>query len=225
MVKRIAQDIILIKCKLGLRNKVFLITCLLLHYALKIMIMNRRTAISLSLLGLAGATTYLRAASSNSDNHSTGQKTSPAREKRPMTTDFELEAHPEKIENLSLNEEQWRQRLTPDAFYVLRQEGTERPFTSPLNDEKRVGEFVCAGCGLALFTSAQKYDSGTGWPSFSDALEGRIETKTDYKLLMPRTEYHCARCGGHQGHVFKDGPQPTGLRYCNNGVALRFIPA
>ena len=99
------------------------------------------------------------------------------------------------------------------------------PFTSPLNDEKRDGQFVCAGCNLALFNSDTKYNSGTGWPSFYAAIEGRIKTKTDYKLVLPRTEYHCARCGGHQGHVFKDGPQPTGLRYCNNGVALNFIPA
>jgi peptide-methionine (R)-S-oxide reductase len=107
---------------------------------------------------------------------------------------------------------------------VLRKEGTERPFTSPLNDEKRDGEFACAGCGLVLFRSDQKFDSGTGWPSFFDTVEGRVETKRDFKLIVPRTEYHCARCGGHQGHVFNDGPQPTGLRYCNNGIALTFIP-
>ncbi|MEO0612123.1 MAG: peptide-methionine (R)-S-oxide reductase MsrB, partial [Pseudomonadota bacterium] len=107
---------------------------------------------------------------------------------------------------------------------VLRREGTERPFSSPLNDEKRTGIFECAGCGLPLFASDTKYDSGTGWPSFFDFLPNALGTKTDYKLIVPRTEYHCARCGGHQGHVFKDGPAPTGLRYCNNGVALRFKP-
>ena len=108
---------------------------------------------------------------------------------------------------------------------MLREEGTERPFTSPLNNEKRKGTFVCAGCDLPLFESKTKYDSGTGWPSFYDVIPGRVETKIDHKLIYPRTEYHCARCGGHQGHVFDDGPKPTGLRYCNNGVALKFIPA
>ncbi|MEM9706623.1 MAG: peptide-methionine (R)-S-oxide reductase MsrB [Pseudomonadota bacterium] len=123
-----------------------------------------------------------------------------------------------------LSDAEWRQRLSPDAYAVLRKEGTERPFTSPLNDEKRTGVYSCAGCGLPLFASAMKFDSGTGWPSFFDALPNAVATKTDYKLLIPRTEYHCARCGGHQGHVFNDGPAPTGLRYCNNGVALTFSP-
>jgi peptide-methionine (R)-S-oxide reductase len=114
--------------------------------------------------------------------------------------------------------------LTPEQCYVLREEGTERPFSSPLNNEERDGMFVCAGCGETLFTSQKKYNSGTGWPSFYDVIPGSVETKTDYKVGMPRTEYHCAKCGGHQGHVFEDGPSPTGLRYCNNGVALKFIP-
>ena len=109
-------------------------------------------------------------------------------------------------------------------FYVLREEGTERAGTSPLNDEKRDGTFVCAGCALPLFKSETKYESGTGWPSFYAPIEGALGTKVDRKLFMARTEYHCIRCGGHQGHVFKDGPRPTGLRYCNNGVALDFIP-
>ena len=122
-------------------------------------------------------------------------------------------------------EDEWRVLLTPAQFSVLREEGTERPFTSPLNDEKRKGTFVCAGCALPLFESKTKYDSGTGWPSFYDCIQGRVETRVDYKLIYPRTEYHCARCGGHQGHVFDDGPKPTGLRYCNNGVALKFVPA
>ncbi|MEM9989111.1 MAG: peptide-methionine (R)-S-oxide reductase MsrB [Pseudomonadota bacterium] len=125
----------------------------------------------------------------------------------------------------NLTEDQWKERLTPEQFRVLRKEGTERAGSSPLNDEKRAGTYSCAGCELPLFSSDTKFDSGTGWPSFYEALPNAIDTKTDYKLIYPRTEYHCRRCGGHQGHVFKDGPQPTGLRYCNNGVALKFIPA
>jgi peptide-methionine (R)-S-oxide reductase len=124
-----------------------------------------------------------------------------------------------------LTEAQWRERLSPQAFQVLRREGTERPFTSPLNDEHRNGTFVCAGCELPLFRSVWKFDSGTGWPSFSRIIRENHGTKRDLLLLQPRTEYHCARCLGHQGHVFPDGPRPTGLRYCNNGVALRFVPA
>jgi peptide-methionine (R)-S-oxide reductase len=125
---------------------------------------------------------------------------------------------------LVLSEDEWRGRLTDVQFSVLRHEGTERPFTSPLNGEKRAGVFVCAGCALPLFTSQMKYDSGTGWPSFFTLIPDRLGTKQDFMLVYPRTEYHCVRCGGHQGHVFDDGPPPTGLRYCNNGVALRFIP-
>lgn len=119
---------------------------------------------------------------------------------------------------------QWRAELSPEAYQVLRREGTERAGTSPLNDEKRKGTFVCAGCGTPLFTSDMKFDSGTGWPSFFETLPGVFETKRDFKLIWPRTEYHCATCGGHHGHVFDDGPAPTGLRYCNNGVALKFVP-
>lgn len=119
----------------------------------------------------------------------------------------------------------WSKRLPGPSFDVLRQEGTERPFTSPLNDEHRTGVFACLGCGLPLFRSTWKFDSGTGWPSFYTAIKGALVKKADYKIGYPRTEYHCARCLGHQGHVFDDGPPPTGLRYCNNGVALKFIPA
>lgn len=129
-----------------------------------------------------------------------------------------------KIEKLELTEQEWEKRLTSEQFDVLREEGTERAFTSPLYTEKRPGQYVCAGCGLPLFTSDKKYESGTGWPSFYDVIPGHVETKQDKKLLMTRVEYHCARCGGHLGHVFDDGPQPTGLRYCNNGVSLKFVP-
>ena len=119
---------------------------------------------------------------------------------------------------------EWRKVLSATAYDVLREEGTERPGSSPLNGEKRAGVFVCAGCSLPLFTSAMKYESGTGWPSFFTAIPGAFATSKDFKLILPRTEYHCAKCGGHHGHLFDDGPPPTRQRYCNNGVALRFLP-
>ena len=125
---------------------------------------------------------------------------------------------------LELSDAEWRERLTPEQFNVLREEGTERPGSSALLHEYRPGTFVCAACEHPLFDSATKFESGTGWPSFYDHLPGGVETKRDFKLIWPRTEYHCAKCGGHQGHVFEDGPKPTGLRYCNNGVALKFVP-
>lgn len=127
-------------------------------------------------------------------------------------------------EPLQRSKAEWRRRLGQAAYKVLFEEGTERPFTSPLNDEKRPGLYVCAACDLPLFTSAMKYDSGTGWPSFFTCIPEHLGTKLDFSLIWPRTEYHCRRCGGHQGHVFNDGPPPTGERWCNNGVALRFLP-
>jgi peptide-methionine (R)-S-oxide reductase len=128
------------------------------------------------------------------------------------------------MDKIDRPDEEWRKLLTPEQYKVLRREGTERAGTSPLNQEKRKGRYLCAGCGAPLFASDTKFESGTGWPSFYRPLSGALETKPDNSLFMARTEYHCARCGGHQGHVFDDGPRPTGQRYCNNGVALRFEP-
>ena len=140
----------------------------------------------------------------------------------PMTTRL---AEQQQFEKIEMTNAEWKEKLTPGQYTVLRKEGTERPFTSGLNDEKREGIYACAGCDLPLFNSDKKYDSRTGWPSFFDVIPNHVATTTDYKLIFPRTEYHCARCGGHQGHIFKDGPRPTGLRYCNNGVALKFQAA
>jgi peptide-methionine (R)-S-oxide reductase len=131
---------------------------------------------------------------------------------------------PAPTEVVKRSKDEWRKVLDAQQYHVLREEGTERAGASPLDREKRAGVFVCAGCGLPLFTSAMKFDSGTGWPSFFTTIPGAFQTSRDFKLILPRTEYHCARCGGHHGHVFDDGPAPTGQRYCNNGVALRFIP-
>ncbi len=143
----------------------------------------------------------------------------------PLLMRFSVAEQALKIEKIIMSDAEWRKRLSDQQYSVLRDEGTERAGSSPLNDEKREGIFHCAGCELPLFRSEMKYDSGTGWPSFFDKIAGAVETKIDFKMIYPRTEYHCARCGGHQGHLFKDGPEPTGLRYCNNGVALRFVPS
>jgi peptide-methionine (R)-S-oxide reductase len=128
------------------------------------------------------------------------------------------------VPRLIKSRDEWRKLLPPESYRVLFEEGTERAGSSPLDREKRDGTFVCAACFQPLFASATKFDSGTGWPSFFDHLPAALGTKRDFKLILPRTEYHCSRCGGHHGHVFNDGPRPTGQRYCNNGVALRFVP-
>jgi peptide-methionine (R)-S-oxide reductase len=146
----------------------------------------------------------------------------------PGTVDPDtLDVHPRRadIPPIDKTEKEWRALLSAEAFHVLFKAGTEPRHSSPLLNEKRAGTYLCAACRLPLFPSKTKYESGTGWPSFWAPLEGRVETQKDMKLGYPRTEYHCKRCGGHQGHIFEDGPEPTGLRYCNNGLALTFVPA
>jgi peptide-methionine (R)-S-oxide reductase len=128
------------------------------------------------------------------------------------------------VVELKKSKDEWKAILEPARFAVLFREDTERAGSSPLNDEERKGAFICAACFFPLFTSEHKYESGTGWPSFTQPIEGHMGTKRDFKLVLPRTEYHCARCSGHQGHVFKDGPKPRGERWCNNGLALLFVP-
>lgn len=128
------------------------------------------------------------------------------------------------IEPLLKSKQAWRALLPANRYAILFEDGTEPAHSSALDREKRSGTFICAACFLPLFSSKQKYDSGTGWPSFWQSLPDAVATRRDFKLIWPRTEYHCARCGGHQGHIFDDGPKPTGLRYCNNGLALEFVP-
>jgi peptide-methionine (R)-S-oxide reductase len=143
----------------------------------------------------------------------------------PVASTPAAAAAPAAAGRVELSAAEWRKRLTPAQYDVLREHGTERAGTSELNREKRAGTYHCAGCDLPLFASAAKYESGTGWPSFFEPLPGAVGTSRDFKLILPRTEYHCARCEGHQGHVFDDGPRPSGKRYCNNGLALTFVPA
>ena len=127
-------------------------------------------------------------------------------------------------EKVTKRKEEWKKILTTEQFEVLRNEGTEVAYTSTLNDEKREGNYYCIGCNNKLFSSKMKYDSGTGWPSFFETYPDAFQTRTDYKLFYPRTEYHCSKCDGHHGHLFDDGPKPTGKRYCNNGLVLKFVP-
>lgn len=143
----------------------------------------------------------------------------------PIVADAAFGGEGPKAVKIEKTEAEWKKILTREQFSVLRDEGTERAFTSPLNGEKRKGIYQCAGCDLPLFSSDMKFDSGTGWPSFYTTLTGAFETKADNTFFSRRTEYHCARCGGHHGHVFDDGPKPTGQRWCNNGAVLKFIPA
>jgi len=186
--------------------------------------MNRRTFLSLAGVGAAAATLSegMHAAQSPAKPttmNDINELQSNWKALLASGANVELSRDP-----LKLSDADWKKRLTSEQYHVLRDEGTERAGTSALNAEKRPGVFACAGCASPLFTSAMKFESGTGWPSFFTAIPDAVATKRDFKLILPRTEYHCARCGGHQGHVFEDGPPPTGLRYCNNGVALRFIP-
>lgn len=145
---------------------------------------------------------------------------------QPADVPDDIRVHPAigSFEKLNKPQSAWREIVGDDAFRILFEERTEPRYSSPLLKEKRRGTYICAACRLPLFTSVTKFESGTGWPSFWTPIESRLGTKRDTKLTMPRTEYHCARCGGHQGHVFEDGPEPTGLRYCNNGLALNFVP-
>ena len=146
----------------------------------------------------------------------------------PLTRELSMAKNIEigTISKVTKTDEEWKKLLSSDAYQVLRHEATERAFTNHLHDNKEAGIYYCAGCDLPVYSSEHKFDSGTGWPSFWQPVDPRVvETSTDFKLIIPRTEVHCARCGGHQGHVFKDGPKPTGLRYCINGAALKFVPS
>ena len=183
--------------------------------------MDRRTFLQRVGVGLAGTVVPVQAALAQSPADMKAVTELQTNWKTFLAAGAKVELSREPLKRANA---EWKKILTSEQYYVLREEGTEPAGTSPLNHEKRAGVFVCAGCSLPLFTSAMKYDSGTGWPSFFTTIPDVLGTKRDFKLFLPRTEYHCVRCGGHHGHVFEDGPKPTGLRYCNNGVALRFVP-
>jgi peptide-methionine (R)-S-oxide reductase len=165
-------------------------------------------------------------AASDGDAESAAPPAEPAARAATTTEDAMSGSKPSdpEVGKLEKPKSEWQRLLEPDRYRVLFEEGTERAGSSPLNHEKREGTFICAACNLPLFTSDAKFESGTGWPSFFKPIPGHVEFSTDYKLGYARTEYHCARCGGHQGHVFDDGPAPTGQRWCNNGVAIQFVP-
>jgi len=179
---------------------------------------NRRT------LGLAGAAFALAACTGSST--ASEVPTGPMPDTKDIAkggTDYTKESSMSDEKWANLSESEWKDRLTAEEFGVLRKEDTERAFSHEFKDVAAGGKFVCAGCALPLFEYDTKFNSGTGWPSFFRPIDGAVETKKDFKLIFPRTEYHCSRCGGHQGHIFKDGPKPTGLRYCNNGISLDYV--
>jgi peptide-methionine (R)-S-oxide reductase len=184
-----------------------------------------RRALMLAVVTACGAASASACSKSQTDRADGPQGGSAALQ----TTNPQTAATPSKTdmtaEKITKTKAEWRKELSPEAFNVLFKEGTERSGSSPLNHEKRDGVFVCAACGAPLFEAKSKFESGTGWPSFYAPIPGALETRRDFKLIWPRTEYHCARCGGHQGHVFDDGPEPSGQRFCNNGVALDFVPS